>query len=243
MKKNSGKLFISKITVLLCSLFITSLTSCLDVQDSGDETVNPATHIAVYHGAPDAPDVDIFVDNIRRNNQPFMYASYSDYFNFVSPGNRRFKFTPVNASNAFIDTALTFKEGEVYSLFLVDRLQDMQLLAVEDSLMITLGANEAGLRVLQLSPDAPSVDVVLVKSSTNTTFSTNMNFKGNTPFKKVASGTHTVQVRKAGSQEMLLAVPNITLETGRNYSFIIRGFATPPTGSTNVLSLQVIRNY
>lgn len=242
MKKISRKLSVSKITLLLGSLFITTLTSCLDIQESGDETVNPATHIAIYHGAPDAPDVDIFVDDIRLNNQPFLYASYSDYFNFVSPGNRKIKLTPVNASNAFIDTALTFKEGEIYSLFLVDRLQDIQLLAIEDSL-ITPGANEVGLRVVQLSPDAPSMDVVLVKSGSNTSFSTNIHFKDCTPFRKVASGLHTVQVRNAESQELLLAVPNISLEAGRNYSFIVRGFATPPTGSKNVLSLQVIRNY
>ncbi|MFD3001923.1 DUF4397 domain-containing protein [Pontibacter toksunensis] len=242
MKKISGKLFLSKFTILLSSVFTFSLTSCLEMKDADDDIIKPATYIAIYHGAPDAPDVDIFVDNTRINNQSFKYANYSDYFNFVAPGNHRLKFTPVNASNALIDTALTFKEGDIYSLFLVDRLQEVELLAVEDSL-ITPGANEVGLRVVQLSPDAPAMDIVLVKSSTNTSFSTNMDFRDSTPFRKTPSGTHTVQLRDAGSEELLLAVPNITLEAGRNYSFIVRGFTSPPTGSTNVLSLQVIRNY
>lgn len=242
MKKKPGKLSLRKIALLLCSLFTISLTACMDIKDSDIPAPRPVTYLSLYHGAPDAPDFDIFVDNARINSQSFKYATYSDYFNFVAPGNRRLKFTPVNASNAFIDTALTFQEDKVYSLFVVDELQNMELLVVRDSLIIP-GTGEAGLRVLQLSPDAPAVDVVLIKNNTTTPFSTNMSFKGNTPFRKVASGSHTIQVRRAGSQEQLLAVQNITLEPGRNYSFIIRGFVTPPSGNTHVLSLQVIRNY
>ncbi|WP_162053252.1 DUF4397 domain-containing protein [Pontibacter pamirensis] len=242
MKKKPGKLSLSKVTVLLCSLLTISLTSCLDAQDSDNDVVQPATYISIYHGAPDAPEFDIFVDNSRINSQAFKYANYSDYFNFITPGNHRLKFTPVNASNAFIDTALTFSEGKIYSLFAVNRLQNIELLALQDSLII-LGTGEAGLRVVQLSPDAPALDIVMIKNNTSNSFTTNLEFKETTAFRKVASGTHTIQVRRAENQDVILSVPNITLESARNYSFIIRGFATPPTGNLNVLSLQVIRNY
>ncbi|GAB3528343.1 hypothetical protein GCM10027443_06070 [Pontibacter brevis] len=219
-----------------------SLSSCLDVQNQDSDNLKPATYVSIYHGAPDAPDFDIFVDNSRINSQAFRYAGYSDYFNFISPGNHRIKFTPVNAANAFIDTAVTFAEGKIYSLMVMDQLAEMELLVLKDSL-ITPGTGESALRIVQLSPDAPAVDVVMVKNSTSSSFTTNMDFKEYTPFRKVATGTYTIKLKNAANQEQLLSVPNITLEQGRNYSFIVRGFVTPPTGNLNVLSLQVIRNY
>ena len=240
MRSKPGKLSLKRITLLLCGLLTISLTACFD--DYETPTPRPLTYLAVYHGSPDAPDFDIYVDNNRINSQPFKFTHYSDYFNFVSPGTHRFKFTPVNAANAFIDTAITLTEDKVYSLFVVDQLQDMELLVVEDS-MIAAGTGESALRLLQLSPDAPAVDVVSVKNNSSTPLFTNMDFRESTPFRKVASGSQNIQLRRAGTPEVLLTVPNVMLEPGRNYSFIVRGLVTPPAGNYNVLSLQLIRNY
>lgn len=241
LMKKQVRLSFRKLTLLLCSFFAVSFTSCIDGYDADVPAPRSVTFLAIYHGAPNAPDVDIFFDNTRINNQGFKYADYSNYFDFITPGNHRLKSTPVNASNAYIDTALTFQENKVYSLFVVDQLQNIDLLVVKDRLVVP-ATNEVGLRILHLSPDAPAVDVVSSKSSSTPLF-TNLDFKKDTLFRKVATGIQTIQVKRAGTGEVLLNVPNISLDPGRVYTFIIRGFTTPPAGISNVLSMQVIRNY
>ena len=230
---------LKQISLVLLSVFSVSLTSCLNDQGVTPEPV-PTAYVAFYHASPDAPDFDIIIDNQRANSQPFKYNNYSNYLTF-NTGSTKIKFTPVNAANAYIDSTLTFKEDKLYSLFAINRLQNIELLVIQDSVM-TPATGKAGLRVIHLSPDAPAIDVATTGNS-STTVATNLNFKGNTLFKDVTTGIQTFQVKQTGTNEVLLNVPDLTLESGKTYTLLLRGFKTPPTGNTNLLSGQLIRNY
>jgi hypothetical protein len=241
MNKIFRQVSLNTLILALCSFLTVSLTGCMD-NDNNLPQPQPVAYVSFYHGSPNVPDLDLLIDNQRINSQAFKYTNYSNYLNFV-PGSRKIKFTPTNAANAFIDTTLTFKENKVYSLFVVDRLQNVDLMVVQDSIIVPT-AGKAGIRVVHLSPDAPAVDVVTTGTgSTPTPLFTNLNFKAAPLFKEFTSGTYTLQVKKAGTNEILLTVPNVALDSGKDYSLILRGFVTPPTGNTNVLSMQSIRNY
>ena len=229
----------SKLFIFLFSALAVSLTSCLDNNDMETPEPMPAAYVSLYHGAPNAPDLDIILDNQRINSQAFKYSTYSEYLNF-KPGSRKIKFTPANAANAFVDTTVTFKENNVYSLFTINRLQEVDLLMVKDSIQAP-GTGKAAIRVVHLSPDAPVIDVST--GTPETSIAANLNFKGHTMFMDVATGTQTVKIKKAGTSEVLLTVADFNLESGRSYSLIVRGFVTPPAGNTNVLSGQIIKNF
>ncbi|GEO06573.1 hypothetical protein AAE02nite_42370 [Adhaeribacter aerolatus] len=239
MKSFFSNQFINKTSLILLSLFSFSLTSCLDKEGEAPEPT-PVAYVTLYHGAPDAPEFDILVDNQRLNSQPFKYNNYSDYLRF-STGSRKFKFTPVNAANSYVDTTLTFKENKLYSVFAVNRLQDMEVLVVSDTVM-TPAAGKAGMRIIHLSPDAPAVDVATT-GTTGTSITTNLNFKEHTLFKDVATGNQTIQIKRTGTNEVLLTLSDVALTAGKSYSLLLRGFQTPPTGNTNILSGQVVTNY
>ncbi|MGV3587852.1 MAG: DUF4397 domain-containing protein [Adhaeribacter sp.] len=239
MKSIFSNLFLKRASLVLVSVFSLSLTSCLDKNDNAPEPM-PVAYVTLYHGSPDAPDVDILVDNQRLNSQPFKYNNYSNYLNFLT-GKRKFKFTPVNAANAYIDTTLTFKEDKLYSIFTVNRLQNIEILVVNDTVM-TPASGKAGLRLIHLSPDAPAVDVVTT-GTTGTSVAADLEFKEHTLFKDLASGSQTIQVKRAGTNEVLLTLSDVALTAGKSYSLLLRGFLTPPTGNTNILSGQLVTNY
>lgn len=240
MKKTIEKHFLGKLSIFLCSLLSVFLTGCIDNNNGEDYEPTPTSLAFFYHGSPDAPDMDIMIDGNRVFNQSIKYTYYSNYVS-LTPGNHRVKFTPVNASNAYIDTALTFAQNKAYSLYTVNRLQDIDILVVEDSLEVP-GAGKANIRLLNLSPDAPAVDVTTTAANSSA-LATDLDFKSSTDFSEITSGKYTFKVKNAETGNEILSVSDIQLQEGRIYTLVLRGFSTPPTGNTNNLSMQVITNY
>ncbi|MGV3504921.1 MAG: DUF4397 domain-containing protein [Adhaeribacter sp.] len=195
----------------------------------------PTSIVSFYHGSPDAPDVDIRVDGVKLNTQPYQYKTFSNYVSFT-PGTRRIKFNPLNSEVAYVDTALTFQKDKAYSLFLVDKLNQIDVLVLQDSL-VTPEAGKSRVRFLNLSPDASSVDLATTGSTSSTWFG-DVAFKEAIEFKEVNAGVYSMQVKSTGSGEVLLPVSNVDLAAGRIYTFVFRGFKTPPAGNTNGLDFQ-----
>ena len=239
MKNNVAKKAWDKRGSILCGIaFVVLLTACADLDDSGTSPT-PVAFVSLYHGSPDAPDLDVIVDNRSIFSQKFEYTDYTGYLNFYT-GNRHFKFNPFNASNALVDTTLNFVQGETYSVFVIDRLSGIEALLVRDS-SATPAAGNAMVRFVHLSPDAPAVNVSVIGETGAPLFGS-QSFKAASNFKEVSSKTYSFAVKAAGNDTALLTVPDITLRAGKYYTIIIRGFTTPPVGNTNSLSAQVVPN-
>ncbi|GAB3831178.1 DUF4397 domain-containing protein [Pontibacter rugosus] len=238
MKNPFKKSIVSKAALLFFSVASFSLTGCIDDEVDPVEPT-PVAAVSFYHGSPDAPDLDIQLDSKVINSQPFKYTSFSGYTR-LSPAAYRIKFTPVNTATAFVDSSYTFKDGKVYSVFAVNRQADMELLIVQDSTNAPASGN-AVLRVVNLSPDAPEINIS-TKGSTAVTVASDLAFKEITPFAALAGNRYSFEVTSADNNEVLLTISNIDIEAGRAYTLVIRGFATPPAGNTNALAAQFIRN-
>ncbi|ARS35974.1 DUF4397 domain-containing protein [Pontibacter actiniarum] len=236
------KSFFSKAALVLLSVASFSLTGCMD-DDLETPEPQPVTYVSFYQGSPNAPEMDIQFNNQKYNGAPIKFSNYFGYHGFV-PGPYTVKLTPVNAANAYVDSSFTFKEGAAYTMFAVDELEDMELLVVQDSVKAP-ATGKAALRIINLSPDAPAVAVsASAAGSTNETALTNeLDFKGITPFMSVDAGKYSMQIKAAGSDDVLLTVSSNDFLVGTTYTVIIRGFVTPPSGNTNALSAQVVKNF
>lgn len=239
MKKAFNSVPFSKIALFFIGILTFSLSSCSDKDNDVVPEPEPQSIVAFYHGSPDAPDLDILIKSLKINRDPFRYSDYSNYLAFI-PGSVRVQFAPVNSASAVIDTTLTFKDDKIYSLFVVDKLQQIDLLVVQDSL-VSPAAGKARLRFIHLSPDASAVDLELASTGTTpTNLFSNVAFKGVTEFQDIAAGTLTLQVKGAGSSNVLKSASNINLQAGRIYTFVFRGFVTPPANNTKGLDLQLL---
>ncbi|MEJ0030212.1 MAG: DUF4397 domain-containing protein [Bacteroidota bacterium] len=98
-------------------------------------------------------------------------------------------------------------------------------------------AGKARVRFLNLSPDAPDVDLQF--ADTGAPVATNVSFKEPTTFTELDANKYAFQV-KTSSGGALLTLPNVVLLDGWSYSVIVRGFKNPPSGSESVLSAEVI---
>lgn len=224
--------------VAMLALLTTGLTSCLDDNDDSISNV-PVAFVSLYHGSPDAPDLDIEVDNRQINTYPFEYTDYTGYLRFFT-GQRNLKFGPYAASNIVIDTTVTFEADKAYSVFVADNYDESEVVILNDN-SEGPAAGKAKVRVIHLSPDAPEVDFAI--EGETAAIAEDLLFKEASEFTEINAAQYDFQVRAANdAANVFLTLPDISLQPGYYYTIIIRGYATPPSGNTNVLSAQVVVN-
>lgn len=191
----------------------------------------PVSYVALYNASPDAPALNVNVDNRQINAQPFDYADYTGYLQFYT-GKRHFTFGPANADNVAVDTTVTFVENKVYSVFVIDNYNRAKLLVLNDSAAAP-GSGKAVIRLVNLSPDAGTVHLSVKGESE---LGTGEAFKGASSYVEVDAGSKTLAITGVG---VSLEVP-ADIKSGGFYSIVVRGYKTPPAGSKSVLSAQVL---
>lgn len=211
------------------------LAGCLD-DDTTQVTPVPVGYVSIYHASPDAPPLDVLVDNRQLSSRPFVYSDHSNYVNFYT-GDRNLKFNTANASSALVDTTFNVADGKAYSVFVINTLSSgLESLIIADS-SAAPETGKAMVRFVNLSPDAPAFDIL--SNNTDKVFE-NTAFKGATTYKQVDAGTYSFDVTPSGTQNKSVSAKDIRFVPGRYYTIIVRGFVTPPAGNSNVLSIEVI---
>lgn len=237
MKNFLSSISFNKLTLFVCGIMAFSFSSCIDEKE--DVTPEPVAYASFYHGSPNATDLNIKLDGTQINNQGFKYANFSGYL-ALKVGERKVAFTPLTSTDALAETTYNFKKDNIYSVYAVNRTENFEILVVKDSLLAPTAGN-AAVRVINLSPDAPAVDVSV--AGVAAPLFTDIAFKEASSFKPVQAGTLSVRVNATGTTDSVMPVTNLVLDAGRNYTLVVRGFETPPAQNSNVLTLQLIRNY
>jgi Domain of unknown function (DUF4397) len=114
----------------------------------------------------------------------------------------------------------------------------VETLIVRDSAS-TPAEGKAKVRFINLAPDAPALDVI---EGENTSLFSAQSFKDPSEFKEVNAATDSFAVKAAGTTDALVSADDINLLPGKFYTLIVRGFANPPAGNSNELSLEVINH-
>jgi hypothetical protein len=196
-------------------------------------STSPAKVMAI-HASPDAPGVDLLVDNaVSRTNLTF--PNNTAYLN-VNAGARSIKANVTGTTSAVIDAMLQLEAGAAYSVFATDSVSSISPMVLVDNLT-TPAPGKAHVRFVHLSPNAPSVDVAVQGGAV--VFG-NKAFQENTEFIPLDAATYNLEVRLAGTNTVVLYLPNIALQSGKIYTLFAKGFVGG-TG-THALGAQMIVN-
>jgi hypothetical protein len=218
-------------------VLVVMLAACADFEDDRIEPV-PVGYVSLYNAVPDAPGLDISVDERQLNNTgTFDYADYSGYLNFRT-GDRTIKFTTANAANALAEAEVEVNAQKAYSVFLINRLADVETLVVRDS-SAAPAQGKAMIRFIQLSPDAPEVTVEYADESA-TPWVSNAAFKDVSDFIEVDAATYTFNVKNKATDESIVEAESVRIQAGGYYTIITRGFTNPPAGNANIVSIEVL---
>jgi hypothetical protein len=189
---------------------------------SGDAYVDLTTFgsadAMVVHASPDAPGVDLLVDDTMAGTN-LEFPNNTGYL-AVTAGTRNIKVNVTGTSTTVIEADLDFSKDMNYSIFAVDSVATLGALVLEDDLTVPTSGS-AHVRFIHLSPNAPAVDIT---TTTGAIVFGNKSFKEFTDFTPLAAGSYDLQVRVQGTDTVVLELPGIALEDGKIYTVFAKGF-------------------
>lgn len=205
------------------------LSSC-----SKDEDIAQA-NVLVIHASPDAPGVDLLVDDVKQNTSALTYPQNTGYLK-VNAGSRNFKINVAGTPTTVINANVTLEQDKSYSVFAIDSVSKISAVVVADELS-TPASGKAHVRFIHLSPNAPAVDIALDGGAV---VFPNTSFKVGTAFTPLDAGTYDLEVRVAGTQTVALDLDPITLQAGKIYTVFAKGFLT--ADGAQALGAEIIVN-
>jgi hypothetical protein len=229
-------MFLRKMLFTMVSFVaVLSLTACSDDDNTTAPTPTAKANVLVVHASPDAPGVDLLVDNAVAGTN-LTFPNNTGYLQ-VNAGTRNVKVNVTGTSTTVIQANLNLMENKSYSVFAVNQVSAIEPLVFEDNLS-NPASGKAHVRFIHLSPDAPAVNITLTDG---TIVFGNVSFKGSVDFTPLDAATYNLQVRDAATnQTVVLELPNITLQAGKIYTVFAKGLLGG--SGTQALGAQIIVN-
>ncbi|OQA14030.1 MAG: hypothetical protein BWY63_03290 [Chloroflexi bacterium ADurb.Bin360] len=183
---------------------------------------NGKARVRVVHASPDAPAVDVWVnDSIKAfTNAPFKgITAYAE----LDPATYNVKVVPAGATTpVVIEANLGLEADKDYTVVAVNTLANIEPLVLVDN-NATPAAGKAHVRFVHASPDAPAVDIAVANGGP--VLFGNVPFKGVGDYLPVDAGTYDLEVRLAGTTTVVLSVPGVSLANQTVYTIFAMGLA------------------
>lgn len=220
-----------------CLSTLLAFTGCLD--ESTPQNNTPIAWVALYHGSPDGPNLDIEVGGDQLNSAPFTYATYTGYGAYYV-GDRTFGFGPYSSNSIDLEDTYTLEKDKLYSIFIAGEYEDAELIFLNDDTTVP-PVGKTKIRVINLSPDAGDIDLKITDAASNLV--SDLSFKENTEYIEIEDGVIDFEIRASDDDELIVSIPDADLREQLTYTIVLRGYITPPTGNTNTKAAQILRNY
>lgn len=220
----------SSIKLLSLSLILFIFTAC----QRDNYAPQGRSTITVVHAAPNADDLHINIDGLRLTQVPVKYPDTSYHFN-IFLGTHQWTFQESTNNQTVYTLSNIIPANTKQTLFIYDSASNIQSLMLPRN-SNALPSGKAALRLVHLCADAPSVYLDLAGNAV----CTNTTFKGFTNYTTLDAATLYFELRASGTNALVKAIPNITLEAGKYYTLVVIGLVNG-TGK-KVLSLKLMED-
>jgi hypothetical protein len=201
-------------TVLVVLLFaVLFLPAC---KRSNDD-VQPGAALSVVNLISGNSAIDFYLNNQRVNGTSLLYLQRLAYFN-TFPGLNKFDVTIGGTLQGLATDTATLAPGKFHSLFIVEDGNTQFLLTTDD--LADPPAGKAKVRFVNVSPDAPNVDLLV---SGGASLFTNQGFKSYTDFTLVDPATYTFEIQQSGESAVKATSSDIKIEAGKTYTVLVYG--------------------
>ncbi|ADJ15271.1 DUF4397 domain-containing protein [Halalkalicoccus jeotgali] len=193
-----------------------------DSMDDGGETAN----VRVAHLSPDAPNVDVFVDD-EAVLEDVPFKAVSDYLELpAGTYNVKVALAGEGADAAVLDEDLDVPAADLTVAAVgevADENQSLELAVLEDD-NSDPGEDTARVRAVHASPDAPAVDVVVAE--TGDALFEGVEF-GDAAYAEVPAGEYRLCIYPAGEREEAVLGADVEAMGGTVASAFATGYVMP----------------
>ena len=191
------------------------LVFAAETPPAADERTAQNAEVRIVHASPDAPAVDIFVDDKALVEG----AKFKDVSNSLplAAGSHKvevYEAKTKGTKDSIIEATLVVDGGKSYTVAAVNKAENLELQAFTNNKQGTDG--KASLRVAHLSPDAPAVNVGPKGAAP---LFKDLSFKSISGYQVVNPGSYDLSVSTADGKE-ILNLPGTNLQSGKNYTVL-----------------------
>jgi hypothetical protein len=200
------------LTLLLAASALTA--ACSD--DDNDTGPEGQARLRVVHASPDAPAVDVLVDDAAALSN-VEYLTASDYVE-LADGAHNVKVNAAGTSTTVIDADVDLADGTDYTVIASGLLEAIQPIVLEDD-NSTPAAGTARVRAIHGAPSAPAVDVYVTAPGADLEAASpalsNVAFGAVADYLEVPAGDYQVRVTPAGTKTVVIDSGALTLTSGQ----------------------------
>ncbi|KRD99595.1 peptidase [Bacillus sp. Root239] len=191
------------------------LVFAAETPPAADERTAQNAEVRIVHASPDAPAVDIFVDDKALvEGAKFKDASNSLPLSAGSHKVEVYEAKTKGTKDSIIEATLVVDGGKSYTVAAVNKAENLELQAFTNNKQGMDG--KASLRVAHLSPDAPAVNVGPKGAAP---LFKDLSFKSISGYQVVNPGSYDLSVSTADGKE-ILSLPGTNLQSGKNYTVL-----------------------
>ncbi|HDX9589789.1 TPA: DUF4397 domain-containing protein [Bacillus pseudomycoides] len=175
------------------------------------------SYVRILHGSPDSSAVDIVI-NGQKVVKNISFKQYSPYLS-LTQGQYRVDIVPAGGETPIFSTLVPIMGNHAYTLAAIGNADKLQLLTLTDNTPLPFG--QAKIRFVQLSPDAPQVDVSLKDGEK---LFEKVSFKQATDYLQVSPGIADIEITATGTKNVILTIPEVKIEANKIYTIVALGY-------------------
>ncbi|MDY3000134.1 DUF4397 domain-containing protein [Romboutsia timonensis] len=192
------------------------------------EIKNNSSLVRVFHAAPQAPNVDVYVND----QMVFSNLAFGDFTRYVYLDEGEYNVSVYLAGQKdrpVINQMVDVPSQQIFTIAATGNLDNLGLLVIPDKVSKSPSQNYSSVRVIHLSPNAPGVDILV----DGDTLFEDISFGEGTDYVDLNPGTYNVNVVLNTDKSVVLPL-KVTLNPDKIYTIYIIG--NPPT----LQALQVV---
>jgi hypothetical protein len=227
-----------KKSILHIALSATFIVGLLGLNSCKKEEVDntPYSAIALINASPTVATYDVYVGGTRVNNVALPAGGGVSYTKQVV-GSYDVKFTVAGRTESIFTKNISLPQNVYQTYFLLGKPSAFEGLLVSDPEM-EISTTNAYVRFINVSPDAPALDLAIVGGAT---LATNKAYKASSNFVPVAKGAYTFNILQNGTTTVKAVSESVNLLGNGYYTVMAKGLVAPAAGGTELpLSASVV---
>lgn len=175
---------------------------------------NHAAMVRFLHTSPDAPNIDIYV-NGQLTLKNLLFKQISNYFS-LKAGKYHIDIYPTgNMVDSVLNKNITVESGKSYTLAAIDPVKKLRLLVYGNQPEVPV--NESKIRFIHLSATTVALDIAV--KDRDVVFP-NVSYKQATDYLGLTPMTVDLELREAGSKNVILSMPKAKFKPNETYSIV-----------------------
>lgn len=222
---------------LICSvsmLFTMILSSC---KKSDAPAADGISYLTVVNAAPTVGTFNVYVNDVQKNTAALpLGGSILPYMQLVS-GDNTLRFTTAGSTDNLLSKTISLGGNTAYTYFLIGQSGQLDGVLSTD-VMTTVSTEKAFVRFVNLSPDAPSLNLAVTGGNV---VINNQYYKQVSSFVAIDPKTYSFDIQEQSTGKIKTTLTGATLTAGKYYTVMALGMLSPGN-LEQVLNAQIMTN-